>query len=214
MKKLLLFCCMLLATSAFSQSGKVKKEKTVKQGIVVKGGMASYSIDGWDCDAGFTGEVYWSLSGLLKPKNTESHWAFETGLGIDFSKSKAVYSGRKRGIDEDIFCIGLFTIPCNAKYILNPLSTRGKWIVKAGIDFCPLEIGVPQEKEGKAISSYYHLESTVGMKIGIDGGLGYEGKHWGLYAGGFGGMMTPWSSEASLNSGTMAGFYASLHYFF
>lgn len=203
--------------NAYAQTGKVKKEKTEKNGIAVKGGMASYSIgNAWDCESGAFGEIYWSYSGLMKPRKPECHWAWEAGLGLDFYTGKATEANKHNRYDtpEDILMIGLFTIPMNAKYILNPLSTRGKWIAKIGADVCLLEIGVPSEDTGSTMyRDYRHLESTLGTKFAADAQFGYEAKHWGLFVGGFAGAMAPYSGESSTTT-CMYGYYASFQYYF
>lgn len=215
MKYLLLLFISFLSFNAYAQTGKVKKEKTQKSGITVKGGMASYSIsDAWDCESGAFGEIYWSVSGLMKPHKPECHWGWEIGLGLDFYTGKVNDSSKssRYSTPEDILTIGLFTIPMNVKYILNPLSTRGKWIAKLGIDMCPLEVGVPNETEGSSRYSR-HLESTLGVRVGGDAQFGYEAKHWGFSVGGFAGVMGPYSGESSTST-SMYGYYASFQYYF
>lgn len=219
MKHLVLLVCLLFTTTAFAQtpngSGKIKKVKTTKSAIVVKSGMASFSIDNWKCDPSLFVQAYFSMNGLMKPRNPESHWGFEVGFGIDYYGGTAQYDGSKKGTDEDFFMLGILDIPINVKYILNPLSTRGKWILKGGMDFCPLEVGVPTEEIGSK-SSYSHLKSgSVGMKLNLDASFGYEAKHWGIFAGGFAGIMCSYSSsESSSGTPTNYGYYASLQYYF
>ena len=220
MRKLLLLVCLLFTTTAFAQTpigeGKVKKVKTQKSAIVVKSGMASFSIDNWKSDPSLFVQAYWSINGLMKPRNPESHWGFEVGFGIDYYGGTAEYDGAKKTTGgEDIFMLGLFDIPVNVKYILNPLSTRGHWILKGGLDLCPREVGIPYgDYDSK--SKYSHLESGIGIKANFDASFGYEAKHWGVFVGGFVGFMGPYSSSEDSSDGgaTSYGYYASLLYSF
>lgn len=220
MKNLLLLVCLLFTTTAFAQTpnggGKVKKVKTTKSAIVVKGGMASFSVENWKSDPSLFVQAHWGLNGLFKPRNPESHWGYEIGVGFDYYGGSAHYEGEKRTTgDENILMLGLFDIQFNVRYILNPLSTRGKWMLKGGADICPLEVGVPTE-EYSSKSSYTHLKTGgVGTKLNLDASFGYEAKHWGIFAGGFAGIMTPYSSdESSSGVPTNYGYYASLQYYF
>lgn len=231
MRKCFLFCCLFITIAVSAQSWigaertsnlfnekssmKVKKERTNKMGIMVKSGMASFSLDGWDCKSEIFGQVFFTYGGPIKPRNPECRWAFETGVGLDFYSGKARYSKGRYDEDEDILMIGLFTIPVKVKYILNPLSIRGKWNLNAGIDFCPLLVGIPTDEKIKK-TSYHHLSSgDVGLKLNAEIGVGYETNHWGFSIGGFAGLTTPYSADAEKGSGpTMVGFYASLQYLF
>lgn len=229
MKRLLLLfsLCMSLTVHAQSIIGassksnnagnqmaslKVKKHRTNQMGIMVKMGTVSYSLDGWDCTSNPFGQVYFMFGGPMKPKNPECRWFFETGLGFDYYSGKASHKGDRYGSDEDILMMGLLTIPAKAKYVINPLSTRGKWNLNAGIDFCPLLIGVPtDETSGK--SSYHHLGSDIGAKFNVEGGLGYETNHWGVSIGAFAGVTVIYSSDPQKGSGpTMTGLFGSVQY--
>lgn len=224
MKHLLLVIGLFLTTSVpaqdFKGTGKVKKEKNEKLSIDVKIGTSSVSLDGWDCDPGTFVGAYFSYNALFKPKNPESHWGFDMGIGIEYYNGKANrdVNAYTRGTgEEDIMMMGLCAIPMHAKYFLNPLSTRGKWLVKAGMDICPFLVGIPTTKYGTAMrNKYAHLDSQSGFGLNGDVSFGYEAKHWGFSVGGYLGLMSPYSSgdDTSSDAPTISSYYLGIQYLF
>ena len=202
MRILILALCALFALTANAQSGlvgtkKVKKEKTTKLGLSLKAGPASYSIDGFDCDGGMFVEAFFTINRPFRPSNIECPWHFETGFGFDYFGGNATWKGKGRGEEDNgILMIGLFDIPVSVKYALNPLGTRGKWNINAGINFCPLVIGAAsiETHESYRSSDWHTLGSEMGMRFGLNAGVAYEAKHFGIGIGVGYGWVTPYSS--------------------
>ena len=221
MKKFfLIFACMLVTLASFAQDTeggvKVKKVKTVKNGVTLKVGMEQLSISEFSCDPTYNVQAYWSRNGLMKPKKPESHWGYEFGVGINFTSGKTIQKDNKIASKTNYYMVGLFDIPFNVKYFFNPMSTRGKFLWKVGVDFCPCEIGVPYPSEVKKTNThkYRTLEtSAFGLKLGADTAFGYEANKWGIYIGGFGNMYASYSSDAS-GAPTSYGCYAAFQFFF
>lgn len=97
--------------------------------------------------SGSTFGGYFVCQGLLKPRNPECRWAYEVGFGISVSTATLEYDGKYKSTDEEVTTCRILDIPCSIKYSLNPLSTRGKWYLNAGLSVCPLAIVPAGEKK-------------------------------------------------------------------
>ncbi len=214
MKKAFLLCCLasLCAASASAGNGKVNKEKTSKLGIMFKAGTNNFSMSKVGFDGGMYYGGYVTYGFPINPRNPECRWALETGFGLDFMSGKASYIDRGRyrdDIDDDAYLMNM-TIPCTVKYILNPLGSRGKWNVNAGVE-CSLGIGVPTLEED---DDKYLKSGSFGIGAGINAGIGYEARHWGFSVGGRAGYYSSFDTEAYCYDPASVGVYGALKYFF
>ena len=218
MRKLTLALCALFTLAANAQSDlvgtrKVKKEKATKLGVSLKAGPASYSIDGFDCDGGMFAEAFFTINSPFKPSNLECPWHFEVGFGFDYYGGNATWAGKGRGEGgNDIMMIGLFDSPVAVKYVLNALGTRGKWNINAGINFCPLVVGATsiETHESYYSGDWHTLGSEMGMRFGLNIGLAYEAKHFGVGIGAGYGWAIPYSSSDFTSSPTTSPETASI----
>lgn len=198
-RKLILLASLMMPAFLCAQSvhggKKVKREKTEKSAIAVVGGIENMSIGDYS-GSGSTFGGYFMYQGLLKPRNPECRWAFEVGFGLSVSTANLEYDGKnKKSFDEEeVTTFRMFDIPCNIKYSLNPLSTRGKWYLKAGLSVCPLAYVPKGEKKGSL--GYTHLDNgSLAVSAGINAGIAYEAKHWGFGLNGFAGIASSYSTD-------------------
>lgn len=192
---------------------KVKKEKVNKWGIEVEGGYANYSIKNYSCESGFSIEPRVVFSSPINPRNPEGRWYGELSVGLSFYTGKAEYEKKKSYASEDIFFAEMFNMGIKAKYLLNPLTTRGKWFLSPKLQVCPLALGVPKDKGGK--NDYHNLDSEFGVSIGLGASIDYEAKHWGISLGGYGKMATGYSSSSDTSgSFSLYGATAAFKYLF
>ena len=189
MKKLL-FMLLIVATSvstANAQSdlvggGKVKKEKKTKLGVGITGGTMGYSFDNYSVDNGLLFGANFIVTTPLS-KNPEARWLGEFSIGFDLCKNEAK-SDYGSSYDTSCTTIDFFNLDVRFRYILNPMSTRGKWFVYPGFAISLANIPL-----GKTSSSKYakgkRLETKVGMGLTGECGIGYATKHLGFSAGPF-----------------------------
>lgn len=201
-RKLILLASLMLPVFLCAQSvhggKKVKREKTEKIGFAVVGGIEKMSIGDYS-GSGSTFGGYFVCQGLLKPRNPECRWAYEVGFGISVSTATLEYDGKYKSTDEEVTTCRILDIPCSIKYSLNPLSTRGKWYLNAGLSVCPLAIVPAGEKKGSL--GYTHLDNgSLAVSAGINAGIAYEAKHWGLGLNGFAGIASSYSTDTDIDT--------------
>lgn len=204
-RKLILLASLMMPAFLCAQSvhggKKVKREKTEKFAIAVVGGIENMSISNYS-GSGSTFGVNYMYQGLLKPRNPECRWAFEVGLGLSVSTANMEYDGmnEKSSDEEEVTAFRIFDILYNMKYSLNPLSTSGKWYLKAGLNVCPCAL-VPTGEEHSY--GYTRLaDSGLALSLGINAGIAYEAKHWGLGLNGFAGIAPSYSTDTDKDTYT------------
>lgn len=202
--------------------GKVKKEKNLRCGVEAYLGAGFCSIDGYEVKNGKAGadlEANFIIAGPLKPSNPEGRWYGEMSIGFGFfsetveSEKQSSYSS----YEEDISIYELFKIGVKAKYLLNPLATRGKWFIGARLSCCPLVCGLPTFNDS-SISGRSHRYLGSSSSMGLDSGLGlsasYEMKHFGIGIEAFGKLMSPYSDSESSAIDAMYGVRWDVKYIF
>lgn len=229
MKKLATFILVALVTiCANAQSDivggthKVKKEKTLRCGIEAYVGGSWYSIDGYKAKNGKGGsdiEANFVITGPLKPSNPEGRWYGEASIGFEYhdGKVESEKQSYSNSNEEDISFYELFNIGVKAKYLLNPLTTHGKWFISARLTVCPLVGGLPTLKDSSVSNGRYSYIGTSSLGLGTGAGLSvsYEWKHFGIGIEGSGKIVSTYSDSGGKNAiNALYGFKWNIKYIF
>lgn len=231
MKRILIILfCLLSLTTAESVSAqkpvKVEKEKHVKQGMKITGGASMWTFDlakakeYTHCNMGPAFGVYYFLNGLLTPSNPESRWAYDFGFGFELSSVDVSYNrdykiNNRPTVEQKEFnamAFEILPIYYGMSYLLNPLSTHGKWDVTLDFRVCFLDV-MP-----RANVDFVHLEditTSFGMNFGFNLSFNYNVCKWRIGAGGTWSLHAPYSSTAPGTGATKRlGAFAQVGYLF
>ncbi len=213
MKRIIFVLMALLVCSTSIYAQKVKKEKKVKSGVSMNAGMMTYSADQHSVSSGIFGGLNYVMTTPMS-KNPESRWLWEISLGLDFCSNKVEPEKMRSGSDNETF-FEVINIGIRPRYILNPMGTRGHWYVFPGLTACPLAL-VPYEKwrSSKSTSQKKMVETTVGISMGGECGVGYATRHLGFSVAPFVRLGAPYSSKDSAGSIVTYGGYATIYYMF
>lgn len=218
MKKM--FLMLLIATIGISTSsaqddliggGKVKKEKKIKMGLSLGVGTMGYSASQYSISYGILGSVGYVATMPLN-NNPESRWLGEMGINISYCKNDAKWE--KSSLSKpNSKLLEIPNISIRLRYILNPLSTRGKWYVYPGLSVCPIAT-FPVNGTSNVNTKHKTLSNEFGATLSVEGGLGFAARHFGLSVGPFVKIGAPYSSKADGNSPLLYGGILSLLYMF
>ncbi len=219
MKKILMILLMAatcLAT-ANAQSdlvggGKVKKEKKTKMGIALGAGSMGYSADQYSVSFGFLGSINFIMT-MPFNKNPESRWLGEMTIGLNYCKNNVEWDKSSRSKTSTTL-LEIPNIGVKCRYILNPMSTRGKWYIYPGISFCPLATFPVNETSSVNKNNKTLADDGPGLTFGGECGFGFAAKHLGFSVGPFIKIATSYSSKSNSTSPAMYGGQFNLHYMF
>lgn len=220
MKKLLLLLLIVVnsiptanAQSDLVGGGKVKKKKKTNWGVGITAGTMGYSFENYSIENGVLLGINAILTTPLSA-NPEARWLGELSFGFDYCNNEAKYNKNPSytSYDTSTFTMDYY-IDLRFRYIINPMSTRGKWYLYPGfsVSLATLPLGVD-----KSLKSFKGKELTTEVGVGLTGecGIGYATKHLGFSAGPFAKVGAVLSDEKGGAAPLMYGAALTLFYMF